>query len=229
MYRLSTLILLIVGFLPACRPTDQTTLPLADEAYFPLETGRYIVYAVTEELYSLSAPPTKATYQLKEQIGPSYTDASGQTAYQIVRFYRLNDQSVWQPDSIWSARRTRTEALRTENGQTTVRMLFPVYDQQSWDGNRYNTLGTDNFALRNIHQPFRVLTNTFARTVSVIQQDSTLLDQHKRMEVYAYDIGMVYQEITKFQYCSATPGCIGKAQIDYGSRQLYQALFYGKE
>lgn len=229
MYRSLALILVITTFFSACLPADQKPL-LTDEAYFPLETGRFIVYAVAEEHYSLSSPPIKSTYQVKEQIGQSYTDASGYVAYQVLRFRRLNEQSAWQPDSIWSARRTRTEALRTENGQITVRMLFPIYDQQSWDGNRYNTLGTDNYKLRNIHQPFRVLTNTFAQTVTVVQQqDSTLLAANKRFEVYAYQVGMIYRELTNFQYCSATPTCIGKAQIDYGRRQIYQVLYYGNE
>ena len=229
MARIVGFLLVILGLATSCQPTN-SLIADSDQAFFPLETGRFMVYTITEERFSLTAAPARKSYQLKELIGPTYINASGQTAYRILRFRRLNDQELWQADSIWSARRTETEALRTENGQTRVCLTFPLADGQPWNGNAYNTLGADDYEARNIRQVFRVLENRFDRTVTVVrQQDSTLISQDKRLEVYAFDVGMVYRETIKLQFCSSVPACIGNAQIDFGIRQSYQLLYYGRE
>lgn len=230
MYQLTVFISLLV-LLIGCQPHLPDEEPmLADSAYFPLATGHYIVYAVDEEHYSLAGPVVHTEFQLKERIGQLYLDASGQPAFQLERFRRKDGQSAWQPDSVWSVKRTPTEALRTENGKIFVRLHFPIAEHHPWNGNVYNTLGVDDFDIRNIHQPFRVFDNIFDRTITVIEQsDSTLISQDKRLNVYAHQIGMIYREVIQVQFCTSTAACIGRQTIDYGTRKRYQILYHGKE
>jgi hypothetical protein len=39
----------------------------------------------------------------------------------------------------------------------------------------------------------------------------------------------VYKETRQLQYCSATPSCVGKAQIDFGVRRYIRVASYGQE
>ncbi len=198
--------------------------------YFPLETGQYRIYDVQEQRYGLQVAPVERTYQLKEQVDQSYTDVTGQTAYRLLRFRRATEQDSWQADSIWSARLVNNEAIRTENGQDFVKLMFPVRNSLSWNGNRRNASEADDYATRNAGQAYYVLDKRFDETVTVVaQDDSTLIGQDKRVDVYARQIGLIYKERTQLQFCTATSACTGHSQIDYGIRQVYRIRTYGKE
>jgi len=198
--------------------------------YFPLETGRYIIYDVNERHYSLNTAPIQRLYQIKEVVGASYTDVTGRQAYRLLRYRRSVESQPWLADSIWSGRLVDSEAIRTENGVDFVKLRFPVSDRLRWNGNRYNAVGEDEYEARNSGQSYRVSDKQFNETVTVVaQQDSTLLSQDKRIEVYAEQVGLIYKERVQLQYCSTTPACIGTHQIDYGIRQIYHIRSSGSE
>ena len=109
-------------------------------------------------------------------------------------------------------------------------MLFPPAERLSWNGNIYNTLGEDNYELKNVNRPLKIGGTTFERTATVVQQnDSTLVNQDKRVEVYAAEVGLIYRERVNVQFCSSTPACVGKAQIDFGTRQFVRFRKAGNE
>lgn len=195
----------------------------------PLQTGRYTIYDVTEQRYSLTAPATTTTYQFKETVGSRYTDVTGQVAFRLQRYRRTNAQATWVPDSLWTARLTARAAIRTENGVDFVKLQFPLTDRDRWDGNQYNQLGEDVYQLQYLRQGFSVNGQAFGETAQVVQQDdSTLVSRDKRVEVYAKQVGLIYKETTHLQYCSAG-ACIGKAQVDFGVRRSVRLLSYGNE
>jgi hypothetical protein len=202
----------------------------SDDEYMPLETGRYIIYDVEEKHYSLSTAPILLTYQLKEKIGASYTDVTGQPAYRLLRYRRMSDKQLWQTDSVWSARKVNNEIIRTENGRDFVQLLVPVSNQLSWDGNRINTLGSDTYTARNVGEIYRVQGKQFDQTVTVVgQTDSTLISQTKNIAVYARQVGLIYKERMNVQFCTSSPACFGHNQIDYGTQQVYRIRALGKE
>lgn len=197
--------------------------------FMPLETGRFIVYDVTEQRYSLTAAPTTTTYQLKETVGNSYTDVTGQTAYRLQRYRRATAAATWTPDSLWTARLTDRAAIRTENGVDFVKLQFPVQERDRWNGNQFNQYDDDQYQARQVRQPYTIGSQSFDETVQVVQEDdSTLVSRDKRVEVYARQLGLVYKERAQFHYCS-TGACLGKAQIDFGVRQVFRLVAYGKE
>lgn len=208
--------------------------PVADTGsgyeYAPVETGRYCVYDVSEQQYALNAPPVQRAYQVKEVIGAPYTDATGQSAYRLMRYRRAALAAGWQLDSIWTTQRTDNQLIRTENGLAFVSLLFPVSERLTWNGNRYNALGDDTYELRNVGQPYRVSDTTYDQTLTVMgRNDSTLISHDKRLTVFARQVGIVYRERIQLQFCSSTPACVGTNQIDYGIRQIYRLRQYGTE
>ncbi|MFN8349716.1 MAG: hypothetical protein U0X91_32245 [Spirosomataceae bacterium] len=215
----------------ACNPMckECTEMP-PGTAFFPTEVGRFTEYEVNEEEVTLGRPAIVRTYQWKEVIAERYIHPAGQPTYRIARFRRNSDNQRWEPDSTITLRVFADHAVRNENGRDFVKMVFPIGEKSTWNGNIYNTLGEDSYELRNVNKPYKVGTAAFERTATVIQQnDSTLVNQDKRIEVYAADVGLIYRERINVQFCSSTPACVGKAQIDYGTRQYIRFKKAGKE
>ena len=214
----------------ACHQPETIAIQTDTADYFPLETGHYIMYDVSEEHYALTTAPRLLLYQVKETVGPLYTDVAGQLANQLLRYRRTTGTQPWQLDSLWSLRRTSTAGIRTESGRDIVKVVFPVEENARWNANQLNASGADEYVLRNVGRPFSVSGVTFGETATVVQQDdSTLVAQDKRTEVYARRVGLIYKEAIQLQFCTASPGCIGKNQIEYGIRQVYQLRSVGTE
>lgn len=215
----------------ACTPNCKDCQnQLKGTEFFPLEVGYFVEYDVNEEEVSLGRPAIIRQYQIKELIAERYTDPGGKIAYRVARLRRNLDGQRWQPDSTITLRLQVDHVIRNENGRDFVKMLFPPAEKLSWNGNIYNTLGEDSYELKNVNQPLKVGGATFERTATVVQQnDSTLVNQDKRVEVYAAEVGLIYRERVNVQFCSSTPACVGKAQIDFGTRQFVRFRKAGKE
>lgn len=215
----------------ACTPNCKDCQnQLKGTEFFPLEVGYFVEYDVNEEEINLGRPAIVRQYQIKELIAERYTDPEGKTAYRVTRMRRNLDSQGWQPDSTITLRLQVDHVIRNENGRDFVKMLFPPAEKLSWNGNIYNTLGEDSYELKNVNQPLKVGGATFERTATVVQQnDSTLVNQDKRVEVYAAEVGLIYRERVNVQFCSFTPACVGKAQIDFGTRQFVRFRKAGKE
>jgi hypothetical protein len=227
---LSTLTVFCCWLLLLSCASPETSPVKSSLDYIPLTTGHFVIYDVTEQRFSLTTAPVTSTYQLKETVGNSYTDVTGQPAFRLHRFRRANAQATWQPDSVWTARIDTRRAIRTENGADFVKLVFPPVDRMRWNGNEFNQLAEDTYELKQTNQSYSVGSQTFAETVTVVQQnDSTLVSQDKRTEVYARQVGLVYKETVQLQFCSSSPSCVGKAQIDFGVRRYVRVASYGTE
>jgi hypothetical protein len=221
-------LLLVSAFIfDACQKTAGPQQPNYD--YFPLETGLYRIYNVTEQRFFLNGAPTTQTYQLREVITDSHLDLANGTAFRIERYRRGSEKDAWQADSVSSVRISDDQLIKTDNNISYIKLVFPVSEQIQWNGNAYNSLGKDDYLIRNTNQPLNVLNQVFAETATVIQQnDSTLVNQDKRLEVYARNVGLIYKEKIQLQFCSSSPSCVGKARIDYGIRQYFRLQSFGK-
>lgn len=218
--------LLIAVLLQACQSTGD--LPPVGYDYQPLAAGNYWIYDVTEQRFSLNGSPVTQTYQLRETVTNAYAHSSEGILYRVERHRRAGESQSWQPDSVSSLQIRDDQLIKTENNRSYVKLIFPVIDQFQWDGNAFNANGEDLYQVRNVGMPYTVLNQPFAETATVVQQnDSTLVSQNKRLEVYARTVGLIYKENVQLQFCSSTPSCVGKAQIDYGIRQYIRLRSHG--
>ena len=224
MIRLFVLFVLALS-LAACQRADA---PPVDSGYdyFPLETGAFREYEVTETRYALAQPVQTHTYQIREVTGPKHTDASGQDVYLLE--HSVWEGNTWRADSVGSAWRIVDQAFCSENGLTFVKIQFPVKERSRWDGNLYNTLGERFFEIKDVDKLLTLGAFTFDKTLTVVQQnDSTLLSLRKSQETYARNIGLIRREQTSIQYCG-TPDCLGKGVIDYGFTKSTVLKNYGR-
>lgn len=188
--------------------------------FFYPNIGQSVVYDVEDTQYDITGKITLKSYQLKEVNALTFVDTDGKEALRIERYRRENDSSKWLLDSIFIAKKEIDKALKTENNVTYVKISFPIKEGLKWNGNAYNSLGNDVYELKKVNQSFQTNGQKFNNTFSVIQQnDSTLVDLKRRVEVYSEGIGLIYQEKISVSYCNSVD-CLGKGKIDFGTKHI---------
>ncbi|MCS6822645.1 MAG: hypothetical protein NZ551_12370 [Microscillaceae bacterium] len=198
-------------------------------AYAPIEVGRYIIYEVTEKIYSLSAPMEEKKYQLLERIAETFEDIQGENALRIERFKRNTVTEPWQIDSVWVAKRTSQLFIKTENNIPYIKLTFPIQENKTWNGNARNNFSEQTYRMTNLNQRRRIRNLTFDRTLQVIQRrDSSLVGLNKQIEIYAENVGLIYKESNVVTYCS-TPNCLGQGIISFGNITTFQIIAYGQD
>lgn len=197
--------------------------------FFPLETGRFVEYEVTETRYALAAPPVTRTSRLREVVREPFTDATGQPAFRLERLRRATDDDTWQPDSVWTARLEADRAVKTAGNGSFVKLIFPLREGIRWNGNALNDRGAEEYRIRRLDQAWQADNQPFSRTLEVVQrEDSSLASLERRTERYARGVGLIFSENTQFFYCTSA-ACLGKGQVDFGRQTIYRIRTYGKE
>ena len=89
----------LVGVLFFSCEQDSIVPSAIDTSYFPLQTGKYIIYDVDSVVYSNFFNTTDSfSFQVMEYIDSSYTDAGNEEAYRIVRSRRESDPPTLRPE-----------------------------------------------------------------------------------------------------------------------------------
>ena len=205
----------------ACDNLNSNLPPPQDGGkFFYPKLGQSVVYDVEDTQYEFTGKFTVKSYQLKEVNIVTFKDLDGKEALRIERYRRENEAQKWVIDSIFIAKKEIDKALKTENNVTYVKMSFPIKEGLKWNGNTYNSLGNDYYEMKKVNQTFQTNGQNFNNTLRIIQQnDSTLVDLKRRIEVYAEGIGLIYQEKINVSYCISVD-CLGKGKIDFGTKHV---------
>ncbi|AQG78236.1 hypothetical protein [Spirosoma montaniterrae] len=216
-------LLLLIGLGESCRSDEATPAP-DDTAYFPLQVGDSWIYWVTQQTYSVSGNVVERTFQLQQKVIRSFSQ-NGQPFFIIEESIRNNDRADWQINAIRTVYKNPAEVVVQDNNVPKRRLLFPITTATSWNVNAYNASPDTLLRYEALNQPFRVGTRQFDQTVTVVgRNDSTLVDLNRYRQVYALNIGLVYQENESLAFCQTTPDCIGKGIIASGRRQRWSLL-----
>jgi hypothetical protein len=87
--------------------------------------------------------------------------------------------------------------------QAVVKLVFPIADRKSWDGNQANALETDLFRYRNVDSEYEVAGKLYSKTVTVEQEsDSNFFQVFDRKEIFGENVGLIYKkdEQTEIQF-----------------------------
>jgi hypothetical protein len=223
-FLLSTVFLALVS----CDSGDDAGVPDRGYRYFPLAVGHYQLYDVVEIRYTLRDPDT-ARYELHVEMTDAFLNADGDSTYVVYRSKRLPGEVAWTYLETWSARRTSEELVIQEENMPYVKLRFPPYNGQIWNGNAYNTGERDDYQLDSLGQGQTRGAQHFDDCVTVLQHDNddfiVFLDQRK--EVYAANIGLIYKETTQLSYCTQ-PGCLAQQLVEQGVIYKQWLKEYGK-
>ena len=219
--------------------TSETFEPegsITGENYFPLKTGSFIEYDVTEINY-LFVPISIDTnsYQLREVVADSFPGINNETVYRLERLKRPDSTQSWNIDSVWTVRKTPYELIKTENNTPFVKLIFPLTTTTEWDGNKYNTLDgpsgreQDLYKVESLGDTCLINGVSFANCLVVEQNnDSNCVNADIRTEIYAKNIGLVYKESRRYNFVqNINLGC--NDSIETGTKYYQTIKKYGKE
>ena len=214
----------------------------SDATYFPLTVGAFYIYDVEETQYSVINGQEDLNYQLKLAVTDSFRNNAGGTTYVVQRYVRDNMGEEFQYTDTWSARVEASQVVVAEGNISYVRLVFPISEGRSWNGNALNNLKGDEpcgdntnfncdlYQIESIGTPYQFNEELLTETVEVVQSNNidVIVKEDVRKEFYARNIGLVYKESSVLNYCTVG-SCIGQQQIDDGYTWKQSLVEYGKE
>jgi hypothetical protein len=187
----------------------------SNDLYFPLSLGVYWIYDVEEtstlRLTCTENGETIAKYELKVEVTDSFpnTEFEGGYAYVLSRSKRANANEPWQPIATWTSKRVASQVINNEGNVSYLKLVFPVYENQVWNGNLFNNEPQlngrveDEYKVTQVARPYTLGSGrSFDRTVTVVQNEEqkNILYRDSRIEVYAWNVGLVYKESYLLKY-----------------------------
>lgn len=190
--------LVIITFSACKKETDLESIDLGYD-YFPNAIGSFIEYEVDSIHYGIEVDTTH--YWLMELVAEDFFDNEGNLAMKLERYKKFAVDGDYQLTDVWVQKRTSTTAERVEENVRYVRMIFPMEEGKSWDGNAYNPIDSWNYTFTNVSEPHENGALIFSNTVRVDQRyNVNLIDQEIAWEVYARNIGLVHKKLTDLNY-----------------------------
>ncbi|CAN5160659.1 hypothetical protein BH23BAC1_BH23BAC1_27920 [soil metagenome] len=229
-YLYSIIVLFIFTCLSCNTETSEPDDTRLGFVFFPLETGLYRVYQVEQTDYRLTGEIDISRYLLKEAVVDSFRNEMNEYTYILYRYTRSPEDTKWEIDSAWTAKKSPRQAIVTENNIPFVKLSFPFREGATWNGNSLNTLGVENYTMVNVNKNFTSDLNNFDNTVTIIHKDNedTIISLDRRKEIYAQHVGLIYKEALALNYCAQVQ-CIGKGEIESGTSFKMSLLENGRE
>ncbi|MEO6833719.1 MAG: hypothetical protein ABI378_13910 [Chitinophagaceae bacterium] len=195
----------------------------ATRGYYPLQLGRYVVYDVDSTVWNdFDCSKKESHLQMRYMVADTFTDAQGRPSLRINVDQRVADTGLWTVSTVFYATPTPTGLEVVMNNLRQTKLIFPAQNNATWLGNSAIDVNEPQnqfyigwiYQYTGLVQPYNNGRVTFANTVSVKEQDYTLNDPDTlpsayaertyAREVYGYDVGMVYRELTHWTYDPGT-------------------------
>lgn len=206
---LAVYILLFIGF--ACK-REVYNFPSVDLGYFPLDSGKYLVYEVDYVLYNdFEGTVDTSHFLLKESITKTETDNLGNTYYRIERYSKADSVGAeWQFLQVWAAQLHDNKAYRIENNQRFVALSFPAMVDKEWDGLVYirkdTTIAIPGGTI-DVYKDwgnYKIISTDNTATIAGVAYDSVLtlrrvdkinnIERRYSVEKYAKNVGLVSKQ-----------------------------------
>ena len=227
MKQFSTYLLVFCILVLGCSPEEPVPVDLG-LGYFPLRIGVFQVYQVEEKRYSGSGEPVIETYQIKVEVNDSFPNCDETFTYVLARLRRATAADSWENFETWSARINHQELVVNEGNSSFVKLAFPLKNGLTWDGNKFNSFGQDEYEITQFGAPATVGGTTFEETLTVTQEmnEDVIVFLDERREVYARNVGLIMREFRQLNYCTEDH-CRGQQQIESGTEFKYELVEYG--
>jgi hypothetical protein len=215
-------------------PEDSST---EDLKYYPLTQGKFVIYDVDSVVYTEIPKDTVIyKYRIKEKIADSFTDNTGQPAIRLERFIKKYDPKKsydsisWTLKEVWMVNADRLKVQVVENNIRYTKLIFPIIEKASWNGNANNTLGAQNYVYDYIDRQESINGNNLEKVLFVRQRkDSSAISFRRFSEKYASGVGLVFREMTELYSNNVVPGKPVEARIENGLAYKQNLVSFGHE
>ncbi|MBL7917278.1 MAG: hypothetical protein JNM96_02705 [Bacteroidia bacterium] len=207
------------------------------QAYYPTIIGKFVEYNVDSIVFNdLTLSVDTFRYRIKEKLTEFFTDNEGRQAIRIERYIKKfnpnksYDSIPYTMKEVWKANVESKNVQVVEGNIRYTKLIFPVQQSASWNGNAYNTLGEQSYTYDYIDKAESFTGKSFTNVLLVKQKDDeTLISKQYYIEKYAKGAGLVYREIKDIYSNTVVPGVPVEQRIENGV--IYkQVLFnYGYE
>lgn len=225
-FKLTVLSFLLTGTFVACKK-DNVPEPKFHYDYYPLQTGRFVVYDAMEISHDVQALIQHDTtrFFLKTVIGEEIEDLEGDRAFKFYRFWKTNEDDAWEIKDVWTTKLKQLRIELVEENQRMVKLVFAPTKDKEWNINAYNTDAPlkAKYDEASLHTARNIFGIQFDSTIRVNQQDFfSLVDHRKKFEVYAKGVGLIHKsfkdnDILNFDTLNIRKGTeIHYTVIDFG-------------
>ncbi len=176
------------------KDSDDYVAPDIGHGYAGLAVGKYVIYDVDSLFYDDNNVTIDTTiFQIKEVVDSKYIDLEGEEAFKIARYRK--DSTQWVLIDIWNSKITQTNFQKDEENVRFVKLIFPVREGNTWNGNAMNNLSNWQYEYTTVDLPESIGGNPLSNVLTVIQyEDLNLITQELFQEKYAKGVGMVYKK-----------------------------------
>ncbi|NDC77178.1 MAG: hypothetical protein EBZ67_04805 [Chitinophagia bacterium] len=209
------IILLVISLLSACSGKAELALAGTIGDYMPLQTGRSLTYRLDSTLYPAQGTATLVrSHVVCDRVVGEDRDLQGRPLWRIVRAFRNPvDTTKWTDREQFLAILAGNTLEWVEDNLRTIRLVNPVREGYTWEGNRFVNTITDparqyldgwKFTYLEAGKAWRLGDRSFPETLTVRQQEDRVGNPADRSrfssidvarEVYAKGIGLVYREV----------------------------------
>lgn len=191
------IVLILAGIFISCKK-DNAPEPKFHFDYYPLQTGRFVIYNAMEISHDDQALIQHDTtlFFLKTVIGEEIVDLEGDVAFKFFRFWKTEEDAEWVIKDVWTTKLKQLRIELVEENQRLVKLVFAPSADKTWDINAYNTDPRleANYHAGSLHAARSIGSIQFDSTLRVNQQDFfSLVDHRKKFEIYAKGVGLVYK------------------------------------
>ena len=195
-------LLVFVAF--ACKKKTEDP-PDVGYAYAPENIGKYIIYDVDSVHYDdFFHDTTYYKYRIKEKLEEVYVDNQGRNAIKLVRYIKKYNDTIgydnipWTVKDVWNYTKTATTLEVVEEDVRFTKLVFPVKEEATWNGNANNTIGDWEYNYAYTDRAETINGTAFDNVLMVTQKDDknkNAIHREYYVEKYAKEIGLVYREI----------------------------------
>jgi hypothetical protein len=178
--------------------------------YYPIDSGHSIIYNVDSVTFSYDGIDhirDSSNYQMQAFFGDTIHDLMDSVNFRVYYATRLNSSLNWGTPYGTYGLRTMTNLQAVENDLRFIKLIFPPQLGETWNGNLYiGTLPSDpndpyftfqgwQYLFENCDTTIVIGNQTYNNCVVVSEVNNiTFTSKTVRTEVYAPNVGMVYQE-----------------------------------
>lgn len=221
--------LFLCSIIFSCSEDNRVYFLAKNKSYYPIETGYFNQYNVTEINIDKPSEIFDTTrYQLKELIGGTFTDNQGIPTNILMRYKRTDSLQKWEIKDIWAVQDYDNRITLNEENLKYVKLIFPCQQGNTWDGNAYNINDKQIYEISEINTPGTINQHSFDSCLTVLQQaDSSLIHKDFAVEQFANNTGLIYKEITHINSQEIEPGIPLNQRVTTGT--IYIQEFVKRE